>query len=139
MTASGEGLYYINGGVLQSDHSLPEECNRICLYERSTLPSLGYVLQGNVRVSDTTHDFYATMVNLNNGNVVFVNRALEFSTLRELDEDYENDSPVLILVWQLTDLETGNYKMQPKAIDKTAVTSIEYFTPVDIEVLERVE
>jgi len=137
MVASG--LIYINGGLLQDDHGLPEDYNTLHLYEGSTLPSLGYVLQGNIRVAESTHNFYGTMVNTRNDEVVFVNRELYFDTRRGLNVAYENDDPVLILVWNESDLVPGSYKMQPCAVNKTAVSAIEYFTPIIIEVLGRVE
>jgi len=130
------GLIYFDGGALETEHSLQAEYNEIIIYQDSQLPGLGLVVQNCSRLA-SGYDIYATMVS-RSGSVVFVNRAVDFTTRHGLDPDYPDDDPVFVLWWASGDvLIPGSYCLQFKAVDQAVVTGVEYFPVLSVEILSR--
>ena len=131
------GLYYFDGGVLQSAYPLQAEYNEIRIYKGSELSGLGLVLQGADRYTAIGYNYYATMKNKSTGDVVFVNKAVSFTTRDALDPNYPGTDPVLVLMWDDGDLASGGtFYLQYKAVAAGTVTGNEFFSPITVHILD---
>jgi len=130
------GLVFFDGGNLETEPVLHHGYNRLTIYQGSTLPGIGLVMQNTTRLA-SGYDIYANMVS-KDGNVVFVNRSVELSSRRMLNPDYPDDDPVFIVWLASGDVVSGGiYDLQIRAIDQTSVTGQEFLRPYEIEILPR--
>lgn len=130
------GLVYFDGGVSEAEYRLQREYNRLTIYQGSTLPGIGLVMQNTTRLA-SGYDIFANMVS-KDGDVVFVNRAIDLSSRRILDSNYPDDDLVFVIWLASGDVaSSGIYDLQIRAVDQSAATGQEFLKPYEIEILPR--